>query len=443
MTSITNRFRVLISRKLPGTGFVRNVTILSGGTALGQGLFILTLPFLTRLYQPEAFGGLAAYISIFSILSVVASLRYEQAIVLPKQDGDAANLLILSLAIAGGLSLLVFIVVTFAGAPVAKLLDEPKATSWLWLTPASLLASGLYQALSYWSTRKKQFHRLALTRIVQALVTVSSQFGAGILLPNAGAVGLVGGYVVGQIAALAALGGQIWREDGRFIQNNLNIDRLKQQAAQYQKYPIYGSWPSFLDTLALSLPVLFFTRFYGPTITGYYSLATRVLQMPSSLVGSAISQVFFQNAAEKQAQSGEIHQVVEKVFKWLSLIGILQLIGMIFISFFFEFLFGPEWGIAGEYARILAPAIAVMFVISPLSVALGACNRQELGAMWKVIALLCTGLVLGISLFSGRPEVSLYLLSLSNLILYSFYAYLIFYASGSDFRRAIPLWRQK
>ena len=72
-----------LMRILPKSRFARNVAVVSAGSAMGQGLLIVSAPLLTRLYTPADFGVLAVYVSIVSILVVVASLRYEMAINLP------------------------------------------------------------------------------------------------------------------------------------------------------------------------------------------------------------------------------------------------------------------------------------------------------------------------------------------------------------------------
>lgn len=96
MTTFVNRLRLLLSRTVRDRALARSVAVLAGGTALGQGLAVLASPFLTRLCTPSGFGVLSAYTAIFSILVVVASLRYELAIPLPEDDETAANLLVLS-----------------------------------------------------------------------------------------------------------------------------------------------------------------------------------------------------------------------------------------------------------------------------------------------------------------------------------------------------------
>ena len=52
--------------------FAFDVLTLAGGTTFAQILMILSAPVLTRLYGPDDFGIWALYISITSIISVIA-----------------------------------------------------------------------------------------------------------------------------------------------------------------------------------------------------------------------------------------------------------------------------------------------------------------------------------------------------------------------------------
>ena len=84
-------------KRTDALSFASDVLKLAGGTAFAQALAILASPLITRLYGPEAFGLAALFTSIVGIVGVVACLRYELAIMLPKRDEEAANLLGLSL----------------------------------------------------------------------------------------------------------------------------------------------------------------------------------------------------------------------------------------------------------------------------------------------------------------------------------------------------------
>ena len=74
------------------SSFATDVLKLVTGTTFAQIIAVLASPLLTRLYGPEAFGFLALFTSITSIIGVIACMRYEMAIMLPKTDEEAANL---------------------------------------------------------------------------------------------------------------------------------------------------------------------------------------------------------------------------------------------------------------------------------------------------------------------------------------------------------------
>ena len=75
----------------PQSRFSTDVITLVKGTTVSLLITFLASPVITRLYGPEAFGLAALFTSIISLISVVACLSYEPAIVLPKSDEEAAN----------------------------------------------------------------------------------------------------------------------------------------------------------------------------------------------------------------------------------------------------------------------------------------------------------------------------------------------------------------
>ena len=77
------------------------VSLLVGGTAGAQVLTVLAAPLLTRLYSSEDFGFLSVYTSLLALIGVISSLRYELAIPLLEDDGEAAKVAVLSLIFVG------------------------------------------------------------------------------------------------------------------------------------------------------------------------------------------------------------------------------------------------------------------------------------------------------------------------------------------------------
>jgi O-antigen/teichoic acid export membrane protein len=90
----------LLTKLKPKSEFAKNVLTLMTGTTIAQAIPIAISPILTRIYTPEDFGVFALYMSLASIISVVATGRYELAIMLPKKDDDAINIVALSTLIS-------------------------------------------------------------------------------------------------------------------------------------------------------------------------------------------------------------------------------------------------------------------------------------------------------------------------------------------------------
>jgi len=97
------------SKLKPKSEFSRNVLTLMTGTTIAQAIPIAISPILTRIYTPEDFGVFALFIAIVGFFSVIASARYEQAILIPKKDEDAINIFALGFIIICSISLFLLI----------------------------------------------------------------------------------------------------------------------------------------------------------------------------------------------------------------------------------------------------------------------------------------------------------------------------------------------
>ena len=95
----------------PKSEFSRNVLTLMTGTTIAQAIPIAISPILTRIYTPEDFGVFALFIGVVGVISVIATLTYEQAIILPKYDKYAINIFMLSLILILFTSIFSFIII--------------------------------------------------------------------------------------------------------------------------------------------------------------------------------------------------------------------------------------------------------------------------------------------------------------------------------------------
>ena len=369
-----------LRRLLPKNAFARGVSVLVGGTAGAQLLTVLVAPLLTRLYTPDDYGLVAVYGGLLGLIGVISSLRYELAIPLPEDDLGAAQVAALCLLIVLGFTLLTAVLVLFYGAPIATLLGVPTLAGYLWLLPVGVLLGGAYSVFNYWSIRTKRFSTIATTRLRQALVSVVIQLAAF----KAGVLGLLLAAVAGQSVGTGTLG-----------RHSLANPAFKEvtwrgvcgAARRYRRFPVFSTWEGLFNTAGLQLPPLMFAALFGPAAAGLYALANRVLNLPMSLIGGAIGQVFFANAAEAQ-RAGQLGPLVAQLHAKLAHIGLPPALLLILLGpDLFGLVFGPAWGQAGEFARWMAPWLYLVFVSSPLSTLFAVLEHQKQGLTFQVILL--------------------------------------------------------
>ena len=184
--------------------FARHVFTLMSGTGLAQVIAVLASPVVTRLFTPEDFGILASYTVLVGIFSAIVCGRYEFAIVLPKKDRDAVNIVYLCLGILFCMSFLILLGVLFARRWIAFFLKTPELAQWLWLLPLSLLLVGLYQTFSYWTLRRKGFRNMAFSKVAGASSNAITSISFG-FFTNLGASGLLGANIFGSFISMLVL----------------------------------------------------------------------------------------------------------------------------------------------------------------------------------------------------------------------------------------------
>jgi O-antigen/teichoic acid export membrane protein len=351
------------------SSFFGDVLKLVTGTTFAQMLVILASPIIARLFTPEDLGLQAPFISIGSILGVIVCLRYELAIMLPESDDEAANILVLSLVVAVLISLVSVPVFWIAGPLITQWLHAPELNPYLRLIPPVLIFGGIgmgHPALNYWASRTRRYKELSITRVIGQFVTVGYQLSTGIL-GFATAGNLILSNVFGAVISPCVLAWQIWNEDKKLFLRSLNCRVMFEELKKHKKFPIYSTWSSLLNSASWQLPSLLLSAFFSSTIVGYYSLGFRILQVPMSLIGSAIGQVFFQRAAESSVK-GTLAHLVEEVFSRLVVLGLFPMFMLTIIGKdLFTFLFGTNWAEAGVYAQILSVWAFFWFVSAPMN----------------------------------------------------------------------------
>lgn len=376
-------------KKIISTKSIRSVATLASATAGGQLVLVLASPLLTRLYTPEQFGVLAIFSSMLGVIVVVSSLRYELAIPLPRSQQNGESLLSIALGINVLCAALVLVLVAWLRASVAELTGVPSLVGFLWLLPIAVLCMGSYRSLSFWAVRKKDYKRIAKTKISQSISNVAIQVSGGFL--GLGALGLLLGQIAGQAVGVMRLGRGLTLS-ALFLSKGARRSRARVLVRKYNRFPKYDVPAAFINTVGNELPQLMFTALFNPAIAGFYLLAQRVLASPLNLVGQAVAQVLYGNAGEAIA-AGKLGIIVSRVVLTLTALVLLPSLVIFFWGDeLFALIFGENWREAGQVAAILMLGISAQFVYSPISLTLLAMEGQHINLGLNLAMILLRGL---------------------------------------------------
>lgn len=411
----------LMKRFLPKSEFNRNVITLFAGTIIAQAVPIAVTPMLTRFYSPEEFGLFALYMGLASILSVIVTGRYDSAVMLPKTEDDAANLVRLSLIITVAISILLLLIVLIVKNSIAIFLQKPELENWLPLIPATVFLTGIYQILNSWNNRKKRYMLLAKNRILQSTSMSAVQLGSGLVFGSG--VFLVIGDLLGKIVSTSSLYIKTLETDSSAFQK-VSKEKMCVMASRYKKFPIFDIGSTLANTAAYQIQNIVFPFAYGFSSAGLYFLVLRVLAAPMLVISAALTDVYKQKLTDTETTDQDLKKYFKKMFILLSCAGFpCLIIFMLLGERLFAIVFGPEWQIAGEYAIILAPMFYIRFVASPLSYFLYLKEKQQidlraqLALVISVLAsLLCT------------DEIRYTLISIS-ILFSAVYLFYIFYSA--------------
>ncbi|QDH81246.1 lipopolysaccharide biosynthesis protein [Echinicola soli] len=372
----------MISSFFRRSEFVKNVVTLMTGTSIAQAIPIALSPVLTRIYSPDDFGLFALYSGIASILSVIATGRYELAIMLPEKEEDAAEIVKLSSLISCLISLTVLLIILIWGMEISVLLGNTGISNWLYLLPVSIFVAGLYQSLNYWFNRKKDFKRLAKNRVMQSSFTGLGQLPLGLL--KVGGIGLLFGTLLGQMVTLVSLAKKTVKEDSNYF-HRLEFNQLSKLASRYINFPKFDVPTTILNVGAVQAPNILFTTFFSASYAGFYYLTHKVLQAPVTLISTSVLDVFKEEASKAYRETGQAKLIFIKTFKWLLSISIIPSIFLfLVIDDLFVWVFGKDWQIAGDYAKILLPALCLRFIANPLSFMIYVAEKQ----IWNLLTMI-------------------------------------------------------
>lgn len=380
--------------------FIKNVIVLTSGTAIAQIVSMIISPIITRLYGPEAFGLMGTFTAITAMITPVAALTFPIAIVLPKQDSEAEELSHISLITTTLISIIVGMIIIMFHRPIVQLFNLESIESYLYLIPLIILSAGTLQVIEQWLIRTRQFKISANATFLQSLITNSGKVGVGIFYPVSSVLIIFSAITeVLKTFLLVSLTNKTILKKA-YKNPNKDLVSVRKIVRKYKDFPLYRAPQTIIDSISTAVPVLMLASFFGPASVGFYNIGRTVLNMPTQLIGKSVGDVFYPKISRIASNKQSVTKALKNATIILIGIGIVPYgTVVVFGPTLFSFVFGSDWQIAGEYARWIALWSFSSFIFQPAVRALPVLMAQKFHLIYTVISLVIRILMLAIGYY--------------------------------------------
>lgn len=382
--------------------FVRNVLAVATGSAVAQAITIAFAPVITRMYGPESFGQLGAFMAILVVLTPIAALTYPIAIVLPKKDHEALAIAKLSVLLALVITVLTAVALYFSADQMVRLLGLQAISGFMMLIPMAMFFAACMQVAEQWLIRKGKFSVTARVAIIQSLLLNMSKTGIGLLHPFASTLIVLA--VAGRAlhAVMLATGAGLFSGPSS---TRTTIAELKGWARIHADFPLFRAPQVLLNALSQSLPVMLLASLFGPASAGFYTLARTVMAVPSMLVGKSVSDVFYPKFTEAAHAGEQLSGLIIKATAALAVVGVFPFLLVVVLGpWLFQWVFGEEWQVAGGYAQWLACWLFFGFINRPSVAAIAALSLQKFFLVYEVASVFARVVAIYVGFFVFKSD---------------------------------------
>lgn len=334
----------------------------------GAIITFIALPVLTRLYSVADFGAYGIALAIVSILSTVANLRLDQALLVADEQ-DKKSLIFegavfsTAIAVISGIVISAILNVEIAGAVATGVL-------------ANTLIQSLY---NYQFSAHKEYFCAGLNVFRSAIV-----LAVQLSLPLVMQISLVNSYNVSSIIMIVAV---------LIYLLKYQLYQVSWQAFKNYKDFIYANTPhALLNSFSHNLPYYVVSHFVGVQAMGFYAIVERTLRVPINLISQTLRQFFI-----RKFKNTESNQNALKASVLLSLVS-LPLFAIFFIlpESLYLWVFGSEWVGISSYFQILALGYWAIFCNPPSSAFLIAQRNSQVLFKLQIVEL-----IIKFALFAG------------------------------------------
>ncbi len=389
---------------------------------------------MTRIYSEADFGVFALFMSVISILSILATGKYEEAVLLTKEKKETDALVGFLLKWIAGFSLLIFILLIFLKEEIFSLFNMQSLSGYWYFIPLTVFFTGLSYLLIDLATKKKKFKTIASSGLNMNGTSSLIKLGLGYFPIVRG--GLIISVLIGQLAACIS-----FFRYGKDLLWGLRSNRKHQwkTGIKYKEFPLYSMTRNLVNSFSGNIPFLLLTGIFGEAALGVFSMALMMGSRPSALISGSLYQVFFEKTVSLKNERKPLFPVLKSYWKKTT----LYLLPICILAFFlspwlFGFVFGQKWEISGVYFQYLLPWIFLTFIIHPMFFIPALFGKQRKALGLEILCLILRWIGVMISIYFNNFESAVILYSLAGVI-YSVIVWIWYISMIKKYEKTIVL----
>lgn len=385
---IKNIFKKLLLDK-----YIKDVLFQGTGNSFAQLISILILPLLSRIYTPEDFGVFNLFTQITAFFGIIVTFRLEYFVLLNKSYKEISSYLKRIYQISFLLVIFYTILLVFFNHKFIILSNDISDTTYFILCPLAgfiFSYSILYQQLVQ---KKEDFKSSGFSEVLNKMFYGITAL-LGFFYKNV--IFLLMASIIGPFIKTVFLAKSSSFQLLKNSFSSLTEGRIKKDII---KNSISFSTSSIIQFFIGILPILYITKNFSITTLGHFSLVISCLYLPTSLLGNALGQVYFQRCSSLFHEKKSFWKIWIKTFKTVVYIGIPAYSIVYLLSpELFPIVFGDEWVDAGTYARTFSIASFFTFISTPMDRTSFILNKNWYPVFWNVLRLITVSVVLIYSL---------------------------------------------
>lgn len=367
-----------------------SVGVIATGTALTQVLNVGSLPVLTRLFAPDALGGFSTVQSFMGLAAVVALAGLDLLILQAPDEQQVERVTRASLrwASLAGLACGITLMFTPLGGSAVNSIGLSVVVG------AGIVVSAVVLIWRGRGLYRHRFRRVAQATVAQVVVSRAFQLIAGWAGFGSGA--LITGHVVGGVVGLLLL------VYGDRLAPRVGSAPTRRWWRSVRRHGFFITPAVFFGAAARDAPLFLVAYYFGLGEAGLFAIAFRVIQLPSSVLSTAVGDVFHLEGADRSADPASLVRLTTRTVATMGAgyapLALCLALGLKVLG---VPILGPDWAGVGDIALVMTLAVTPSVAVAPATRVFILMQRQSEGLVANIALFLVTAGAFVVATWAG------------------------------------------